>query len=1838
MTIDFSDEEGNTVGSIDYPEGTRTDRIFADMDRYFKTGEVPELSTTAQFHSDFSADEEEEIPQSAAEYARMKERDRARESELRRLVKKGKATEEQKKEAAALRKKNKAPKAAERKQQATIAKKDLRNTIISQFGIPNGRKAEIGSLIDAYADRIIRDKRLTYDDQKELFDKLYNEGVMTVPADDMYQAAREIVRGGKVYVPEKIKHEFSDDWNEFRRQAFAEGIYLTNNPADKSADSWNVELSSEFPGLFPEDNYDQKDILERIVSAAQAGRDEQMSLAEYAAKVVGQEYVSEDDMLDNMERQLDWALRTFAEKAGLEIYLRDRIGKAVSEEREKFGQRLDATRAQEIARQGKEREKRKEAARRQARNRELREMQERTLKQLQWLSRNRQKFSGNMQDRLNEILSDIDVYAISAADEAHLDKASNKTWRELADIYKDARENDPNFLPSKDLERIVARLDNRKIGDMDIDAVTDLYKAAVGLRTELYNRNNVIGSELHETFQEVYDQVKDEMQKAKGGYKAGAKGTAQKFFSDLQLTPMNVLERMAGWNKDSAWYKMAKQLEQGERKQRKFKTDSARMLAPFLEEHKEWVKKADGQGKDAIWYEVEVPELLELGMGDKPIFGNTVKVWMTPAQKVHMYLESQNYDNLRHMTGGRTFADKELYSKGKRAEAFAQGKTIRLAPETVKNLVKDLTPEEKALADALRPFYNDFSKKEINRVSNLLLGYNKAMEGDYAPIYTNQNYTKSEPGIFDTTAEGVGNLKSRVASANPSLNISALDAFEKSVDRTSRYVGLAVPVRNMNTLMNWREKGNSMADVLTHKWGEDGKNFVNDLLTELQSGRETDQSSIEKLTNAALSRYISAVFGANPSIVAKQFASYPLAAAYLGGENMPLNIPRAAQVDTDLIAKYTGEYDYRQLGYAMPETATLKDNPGKLQERGPLNFLFGGGAITWMDGFTVRTLWTWAENKVNKEQPGLEKGSQADIDAGNSEYYKAVAAEFEEALSRSQPMYDTMHRANIMRESNPITRAFTLFKTVPMQEYNMLRQAIGEAQYAKEAKLDKETQAAARQKAGRAFAGILTGNLMIGAITILNALWKNRGKKYRDEDGELSAEKLIAEAGKQYFKDAAGLVIGGGEAADILSSILFGDKWYGLETPGMEQIGSILEQTVKAGQTVQRLVKDSIEVMANGGNWAQYMADHSDIYLSAVDSIARTLGTYATGLPIDNVKAYLLGAVQWLSPEVKTAYEDIMDKADRSGLKGLSGASLEIRTKHILQERAGSAEEETAEALAGLYEAGYKDAIPAAQQTKVSIDGEERKMNLAQQQTYKRAWQETVGGSIDELVSSDEFREADEATQAKMLKKLYDLASDRAKRTLFDDAEENTWEKAEGMLDAGISLADYVSAYARFNAIKNDEDLSSYERGKQQREMISGMDYSDEAKLALYESLNPTATSRIEKFREIMDTGMDFDEVMKVYDKYAAIDERGDLKAGEKASDFALWVDTQKYSDEQKAAIKDQLKYGMYMSVDTERYDKLTGKGLDPTTAYNVDQAISSLTPKAGKESVSDTQKWEAAMKNTSGEENQKKALEALMTEEQYAKFLKTGVSASTYVNYRVAVSDLSPLPGNDGVTNSQKWNAALKSLGPNASKKDKLALVGDIVGTEMKTKSGEPTQWANINRVVDNGESVENTLKMLENNNLDEYIKWMDSDAKTAGVKSDVYITWRETYNSTKSTRDENGKEVKGQTKKDKILAYIDSLNLTKEQKDALFLEEYKESGLKDTPWHKGGGKGSGSYAPARLVTRKTPEAPQATKPRSGLVAMGQTKAAAKPRGGLVATGRPVTAARTGGLVLKKK
>lgn len=1272
-----------------------------------------------------------------------------------------------------------------------IAKRNLRQDMQGIFSIPEGRRAEINQIIDGLADRMLKNGELTQEDRDAFFDRMYAEGVMEVAADEYLQQARSEIAGRRIYVPESVKHEFGDDWGYFRKKAFAAGVMLVNDTSAAGIDMVNAELADTLPGMFHADDLDSREILENIVQTAEEGKSQNMSLAQYTALLAGQEYVSEDEVLDNIERQMDEALRTFTRTAKLEVHLRDRTGVKIAQEREKSA----AARQREALSRAKERQQRKEMSQRQREYRELKEQQKKTLKALQWLAKNQYRAPEELQGTWDEVLGDLDIYAVSAANEMRYSKKYDATWKDLAEMYKDAQANDPNFLPSKELEKIVHRLDNKKIADMDLNALQDLYKAAVGLRTEFYNRNNVINDDMNRLFAEVYTDSKKELDfgaQTKAGEAARQGKKLDSLFNQEQLSPMNVMQRMAGWNPNSAWYSMAKQLEKGERDIRDYTVSATKQLREFLTEHEDWAKKADGQGDDGIWYEVKIPQLVgALEVGKPPKFGDTITVWMTPTQKVHMYLESKSTENLRHMEGGRTFADKTLYSQGKRREAFAQGKTVRMAPETVKAIVGSLTPEEQELAQALEQYYNVFAKKEINRVSNILYGYDKAVSKNYTPIYTNSNYTKSELGVYDATAEGVGNLKSRQFSKNPSYNIGAFDAFERHVEQTARFVGMAIPARNWQTLLNWRERENSMADIITHDWGDESLKYIQDLVQTLQGGAASTRDSVSMGAEKVFSNYIGAVFGANPSIVFKQLGSIPLAGAWLDFKNFP-SPGQVKRIDRSLIEKYTQELDWRTLGYSTPETKQLKENPNWTQTNKFTNFIFGGGAITAMDGWAASVLWPWAENKVRAEFPELETGSQEQIDSGSSPFYQKVAEVFNEAVARSQSTSDEMHQGTLRKSKNPVTRAFTMFKSDSSQTYNALRQRAGEAEYYKRIG-DTENYNKAKRGLGVAFLAAVGGYIWAQGIEFLMNLWKRKGKAYRDEDGNLTAGSVAKEMALGLVGDLAGIVTYGEELADVVGNIITGDKWYGIDTPGLEQLSDVVETIVEQGQNGLDVLKDAADVVKNGGSLGEYLHRHSGDIVGGIKDLAAAAATYLPGISVNNLEAYLLGTVRWASPELAAAYDDALATANKNQMKGLRGAELERKISDTMHNRRVETDETTNETLASLYESGFTKAVPSDTPGSISVDGEDRKLSAYQKQVYDKTWSGAVGSRLQELIASDVFQAADDETQEKMLSGLYEYAGEKAKAAVFDDYEVKTsTQKADDVLATGAEMADYL--------------------------------------------------------------------------------------------------------------------------------------------------------------------------------------------------------------------------------------------------------------------------------------------------------------------------------------------------------------------------------------------------------------------------------------------------------------
>ena len=1509
----------------------------------------------------------------------------------------------------------------------TIARKELQDKLISLFSVGEGQRGELRREIGQLADRMIAEGNVDEQDLRRLIDRLYESGVMVIEPEEVFAEGRRYLKDEHIYIrPEQIR-EWGDDWLTLRKKAWGLGVYLVTDRSYAGLDVWNAELASYLPGLFDENETDDRTILNRILQIAEEGKAEKVSLPEYTKRIAKQEHQSEEALLYNMERQVEEALRTFGEKASLEMRLKNRNARRRAMDREEAAIAREADRAelerkrQELADdrealrelneaerdrlrlQRAENDRRNAAERRRlaeeraarrrkhqeaVRKKELRELQEKTLKALQWISKNRRKAPEAMQEAFDAVLGNIDLYAISMADEMRWSSKYGATWKDLKQMYNHARTADPNFIPSEDLQRIVDRLDSVQLESMDFDQLRDLYQAAVGLRTEFYNRNNVIGSEEHEIMEELYNACVEEMRTAP----KKLKGMLDRFLNLEQLTPMNVFEEMGGFNPDGALYKFAQQLEDGERKVRSFKVRSNKILADFLEDNADWIHRADGQGKDGIWIEVEIPQLIAMKVGEVPEFGGTVKVFMTPMQRVHLYLESRNYDNLRHMTGGRTFADRELYSQGKREEAFAKGTTIRMAPETVQLLVKDMSPEELELAKLLDRYYNDLAATEINKVSNILLGYNKAMGGHYAPIFTNANYTKSEFGKFDGTAEGAGNLKERVKSKNPSYNISALEAFERNMDRTATYVGMAIPVRNWNTLMNWRTSNSSFADEITHSWGKGRLDYIQDLITDLQNPMGEQQDMVTEMSGKLLSNYISSVFGFNPSIVVKQLGSIPMASAYLDWKHFPKGAIGPGKIDRELIGRYTQELEWRTMGYSMPETKQLKDTPNWSQKNKVVGLVFGGDAITAMDGWAASVLWPWAENKVRAEFPGLEVGDAAMIESGQSPFYQKVAELFNDAVSRSQSVSDQMHQGRLRKSKHAAAKAVTMFRSDSAQSYNVLRQRLGELDYYRRQGEGGKVMAEAMKKTvGAAATAVLINSIWGTAVDLLVRALKG---KLDEEDKEplQIAEDFFWGVIDSY----AGMVITGDILAETVGNWFTGEMRFDQEAPGVEQFNDILQAADK---------------IINAGKKGNLMG--------AIKIGAETVASYGFGLPTKNVEAYLMGLFSWALPGAKVAYEDLLKAPAKADLKGLEGDALTVRLNHVLKGYGVELEPEVREALAGLYEAGYTEAVPSAAPDSVTVDG----MELELDGRMKKEYDKTRGGIIEqelpEITGSAFFAQADEKTRKAMVTKLYNYAAEKAKEAVLEDYAIGTTAQAiDEIVRSGGSAADY----AVFDAVT--ADMAAWQRAEVLQEWGT-----DEAVTGLMFKYLVSKSWEDEQ-AELRKVGVDVGQFLELYAMHGEIDSR-DLKAGQKATEFAYWLDGQRYTDKQKAAIKDQMTYFQMMPADASRYNAATAAGLDREQALELTEELDALEPPEGKTSVQEIQKYRVAIDQSVSESNQLKMLQSVglkdSSYDKVAKGYELGVAPAAWVRVK-EVQQQFDANGNGNMTGAE-WEAAIEGI-----------------------------------------------------------------------------------------------------------------------------------------------------------------------------------------------------------------
>ena len=263
-------------------------------------------------------------------------------------------------------------------------------------------------------------------------------------------------------------------------------------------------------------------------------------------------------------------------------------------------------------------------------------------------------------------------------------------------------------------------------------------------------------------------------------------------------------------------------------------------------------------------------------------------------------------------------------------------------------------------------------------------------------------------------------------------------------------------------------------------------------------------------------------------------------------------------------------------------------------------------------------------------------------------------------------------------------------------------------------------------------------------------------------------------------------------------------------------------------------------------------------------------------------------------------------------------------------------------------------------------------------------------------------------------------------------------DKERELMDAMTDMdADMGTVTQVLMDVKNAGDLTGAAASNAKRTALAESALTDTEKQTMYRYLFGTkqedgtyTTSRDDDIMAFEQAGLDMDTFLQVQNEYSSINEEYG-GAGEKATEFSHWVNSQDFAPEQAAVVKDCFTYYSQIPAEAARYEKFVAAGLEDDAAYELANTINALEPMDGKDSVTDEQKWRAVVDSGMTADEQLAALEALSTESQYRKFSVAydfGVVPDAYVTARETMPKFDA-DGNGSYKNDE-ITAAINSLG----------------------------------------------------------------------------------------------------------------------------------------------------------------------------------------------------------------
>lgn len=748
-------------------------------------------------------------------------------------------------------------------------------------------------------------------------------------------------------------------------------------------------------------------------------------------------------------------------------------------------------------------------------------------------------------------------------------------------------------------DRLKARIrdtENRVSLPMTVDQLRLLKAITSSTLHVIRTENKTLSLAKAEEVSAIADAAAYEVKTSKGnrpgGRFDGLRNTLTKYQLDM-LGGERVFRMLGGYAKNGQMEKLARMLNDGQRRQSEITIKGEKLFADVT--GKTHLKEMDafaGPGAETV----------DIGLTDTK--GNSVP--LNHAMLCSLYMHLQNADSRQHLlNGGLTVPNMEQYTKGNIERAYQEGQTVHLGGlqnadgtpmvDTVLQTVENaLTDYDRAWIADMQELFNQYTTNLINETSMQLLGYNRAGVKNYYPIAVDKSAlaTQIEGLNLDATIEGRGFLKNRVKKAvQPILLEECSNVVQRSIRDTAAYAGLALPIRDVQKVLNSNVETkdgvyNLKNGIIKEQWGRSAVEYVNDLLTDLQTTQRKRDNGVSRMAARLRGNYAGAILTLNPGVAIAQAASLPTAAAVLGSDTMAAVVPfvknfstkQRAALETEISEHGDVLLEWRKRGSQRGELASIGKGltpAEKAMDKLPKALT---GWINGVDEITVAALWEGSKAYV-KNHPG--EFSEGAAQEGSEDYWRAVNRMYQKVIEQTQPNYTVMQRAGIQRNPDEFVKTFTMFTTQRFQNYGILADAVMDynAQKARYEQGQTEETQAELQRAGkqlRQAAGSQVAQTVVFALMKIGAdFLLHRWDREQDENGDVTLKSLLSRFTGLFTESAAGNFLFGSEVYSLVDNALNGKDYDVVSATNISAVNDLAGDVTKF---VSELRKDTADM------------------------------------------------------------------------------------------------------------------------------------------------------------------------------------------------------------------------------------------------------------------------------------------------------------------------------------------------------------------------------------------------------------------------------------------------------------------------------------------------------------------------------------------------------------------------------------------------------------------------------------------------------------------------------------